>query len=95
VDYATARVSVAHELGHVLVHLRANDFDEATVRMPSSPEEECIAEYRARLLLMPSRAWLEMPMGSNLAEEAVIRSNIARVTIRSAVARLGDPDVGI
>jgi hypothetical protein len=94
VDYATARISVAHELGHVLVHLRGNGFDEATVRLPSSPEEECIAEYGARLLLMPSKVWQGMPQRTNLAEEAVIRSSIARVTIHSAVARLGDPDLG-
>jgi hypothetical protein len=94
VDHATARISVAHELGHVLVHLRGNGFDEATVRLPSSPDEECIAEYGARLLLMPLKVWLKMPTGRNLAEEAVIRSSIARVTIHSAVARLGDPDLG-
>ena len=93
VDYATARVSCAHEIGHILVHQRGNSFDEATVRLPSTPEEECVAEYGARLLLMPSNMWLQTPVGTSLAADVVARSRVARVTIHAAVTRLGDPDL--
>ncbi len=92
-DYTTGRVSVAHEIGHVLVHRRGKAFDEATVRLPSSPEEEGLAEFAARLLLMPSKLWSGFPAGKNMAEDAITRSSLARVTIHSAVTRFGDPDL--
>jgi Zn-dependent peptidase ImmA (M78 family) len=92
VDFSTARLSVAHELGHVLIHSRDAGYDEATIRLPSSPEEECLAEYAARLLLMPGKLWADRP-DSNLAESSVSRSSTARVTVHASILRLGDPDV--
>jgi IrrE N-terminal-like domain len=93
VDHSTARLSVAHELGHLLIHRRGSEYDEATMRLGSSPEEEALAEYCARLLLMPSACWLPQATGSNLAEYAIERASQMRVTIHSAVTRFGDPDV--
>jgi len=93
VDFATARLSVAHELGHVLVHSRDDGYDEATIRLPSTPEEECLAEYAARLLLMPAPLWSRLAFNVNLAEYCVGRSSAARVTVHSSIVRLGDPDM--
>jgi len=92
VDYATARLSVAHELGHLLIHRRGEEHDEATLRLGSSPEEEALAEYAARLLLLPSRLCQPSPE-TNLAEFAITQSSRMRVTIHCFIARLGDPDV--
>jgi Zn-dependent peptidase ImmA (M78 family) len=92
VDFATARLSVAHELGHILVHSREVGYDEATTRLPSSMEEEGLAEYAARLLLMPI-SLLSQQGSSNLAEASITRSSAAHVTVHSSVVRLGDPDM--
>lgn len=94
VDYATARISVAHELGHSLIHRNDKGFDDVTLRLPTSPEEEALAEYCARMLLMPQ--WRSsIPRCRNLAEYAVSQSSQAGVTMHSAVTRLGDPDVSL
>ncbi len=92
-DYGTARVSVAHELGHLLIHRRASGYDKATLRLPSSTQEEALAEYGARLLLIPSYLWSPPLPDANLSEYALKRSSITRVTLHSAVLRLGDPDI--
>jgi hypothetical protein len=92
VDYLTARLSVAHELGHLLIHRRGKSYDEATLRLHSSPEEEALAEYAARLLLIPS-SLCSLTQETNLAEYAITQANRMRVTIHSFVVRLGDPDV--
>jgi Zn-dependent peptidase ImmA (M78 family) len=89
-DYATARVAVAHELGHLLIHRRATGYDKATLRLGSTPAEEALAEYCARLLLIP--ASLSSVSYENLAERGLNLSSVARVTLHSAVLRLGDPD---
>jgi Zn-dependent peptidase ImmA (M78 family) len=93
VGHGTARVSVAHEVAHLLIHRRGDSYDEATIRLPSTPEEEALAEYGARLLLMPSNLWPPVSSHDNLAEFALILSSQTRVTIHSVVARMGDPDV--
>jgi Zn-dependent peptidase ImmA (M78 family) len=49
VEFERARVAVAHELAHVLIHKKADGYDEATIRLQSSPTEEALAEYGARL----------------------------------------------
>ncbi|HEY6352248.1 MAG TPA: ImmA/IrrE family metallo-endopeptidase [Candidatus Angelobacter sp.] len=92
IAFETARISVAHEIGHVLIHRRGNDFDHATIRLPSSPEEEALAEYAARLLLLPVGVF-QPPLGVNLAQYAVEQAGTAKVTVHSAVSRLGDPDI--
>jgi hypothetical protein len=90
-SHGTARISVAHEIGHLLIHRRASGYDEATLRLPSSIAEEALAEYGARLLLMPSNhCRVER---ENLAEYALMQSSRSRVTLHSAVTRLGDPDI--
>lgn len=89
--HETARISVAHEIGHFLIHWRGSTYDEATLRLPSSVAEEALAEYGARLLLMPeNRCHIER---ENLAEYALMQSSRSRVTLHSAVTRLGDPDI--
>lgn len=92
VDYLTARLSVAHELGHLLIHRRGKSYDEATLRLGSSPEEEALAEYAARLLLIPS-SLCSPGQEANLAEYSIMQANRMRVTIHSFVLRLGDPDI--
>lgn len=94
VDYATARVSVAHELGHLLIHRRGDTYDEATMRLPSSTDEEALAEYAARLLLIPSGLW-SSAQRENLAELALSQCGLAKVTLHAIVARAGDPDVPV
>jgi hypothetical protein len=94
IDKATARISVAHEIGHLLIHRRSNQWDDATLRLRSSEEEEALAEYAARLLLMPSAFEYErLGDGENLAQLALRLASAAGVTVHAAVARLGDPDV--
>jgi hypothetical protein len=93
IDHSTARISVAHEIGHLLIHRRGSTYDEATIRLRSSPEEEALAEYCARLLLMPSTLWLPPLSSGNLSEYAIARASSMRVTVHSAVVRFGDPDV--
>jgi hypothetical protein len=93
VDRTTARVSVAHELGHALIHFRDNRFDHATIKLPSTDDEEALAEYGARLLLMPREMWNGYSPESNLAEYVVKQAGTADSTLHSAVLRLGDPDL--
>jgi hypothetical protein len=93
VDRETAKVSVAHEIGHFLLHWRGHQLDEATIRMPADPIEEALAEYAARLLLLPQEIWSGITPITNLAEYAITQCGLAGVTINSSVSRLGDPDL--
>jgi hypothetical protein len=88
VDGYRARVAAAHEIGHVLLHRRGDNYDPVTTRLPTSAQEEAIAEYAARLLLLPSKN-VEV---ENLAECAVRWASNAEVTVHAATSRLGDPD---
>lgn len=90
-DRCCARVSVAHEIGHWLIHSREGHFDAENVRLPSSPEEEALAEYCARLLLMPEPLTTEA--ANNYVERCMLQAQSADVTLHAAAARLGDPDV--
>jgi hypothetical protein len=92
IDFSTARISIAHELGHFLIH--STSASRVTSRLPTSGEEEAVAEYGARLLLMPPKK-CQADYSANLAEVALCWSQNARTTLHSAVERLGDPDVGL
>jgi hypothetical protein len=92
IEFETARISVAHEIGHLLIHRRGEECDAVTIRLSSSAEEEALSEYAARLLLLPS-AFFWPEAETNLAQYAVERAGVAKVTIHSAVSRLGDPDM--
>jgi hypothetical protein len=92
IDFETARISVAHEIGHILIHQRGTELDHATIRLSSTSEEEALAEYGGRLLLLPTTIF-QPPLGVNLAQYAVEQAGVARVTVHSAVSRLGDPDI--
>lgn len=48
-----ARVAVAHELGHLLIHRHDSSIHPETSRVPSTPAEEALSEYAGRMLLMP------------------------------------------
>lgn len=91
IDYLRGRAAVAHEIGHYLIHRRAGQLDLATSRLSSSPEEEGLSEYAARLLLMPKVDWLQSP-STNLASRCFEVASNAKVTVHAAAARLGDPD---
>jgi IrrE N-terminal-like domain len=85
-----ACISVAHEIGHVLVHRRSSSIDEVTSKLSTSPEEEALAEYAARLLLMPGTP---PPVNrKNIATVALAWAEGAGVTVHAATARIGDPD---
>jgi hypothetical protein len=92
-DWGTTRVSVAHELGHLIIHRRSSGYDHATLRLPSSAAEEALAEYCARLLLIPSNPRATITERENLAKFALTQSGEHDVTLHSAVLRLGDPDI--
>jgi hypothetical protein len=92
IEFETARLSVAHEIGHLLIHRRGGTCDEATIRLSTSTEEEALAEYAARLLLLPGNTFCPRAE-ENLAEYAVAQAGIAKAPVHSAVSRLGDPDV--
>ena len=93
VDSRTERVSIAHELGHLLIHSRADGYDKATLRLPSSTAEESLAEYCARLLLIPSSLFASPPANSNIAQYVYNQRYLMNVTLHSSMMRLGDPDV--
>ncbi len=93
VEFERARVAVAHELAHVLIHRKGDSYDEATTRLQSSPAEEALAEYGARLLLMPANDEPTLDGTENIAVSCVLRAQSARVTLHTAVARAGDPDI--
>lgn len=89
---ADARISVAHELGHLLIHSRGKQVDEITVKLGTSREEEALAEYMGRLLLMEKRL-----CHSDLSDDGMTRlcfdlSSAANVPLIVALARIGDPD---
>jgi hypothetical protein len=90
--FAAARMSIAHELGHFLIHSACPS--TATARLPTSEEEEILAEYGGRLMLMPLDRLNSDPT-SNLAEVALCWAQTARTSLHSAVERLGDPDIGL
>jgi hypothetical protein len=87
-----ARLSIAHELGHFLV--RSVDYDLGR-SASSTPEEEEVAEYGARLLLMPPRLFAStIATGTEPLPARCLRTAGAlRTTIRSVAVRLFDPDV--
>jgi len=90
VEGERACVTIAHEIGHVLLHRRDSGFDEVTIKLPTSPEEEALAEYAARLLLMPGTP--PRASGGNVAAAALAWAEGASVTVHAATARIGDPD---
>ena len=97
IGWQRGRVAAAHEIGHVLIHKRAKGYDAATIRLGSSPQEEVLAEYAARLLLVPKKLygrWLHASQSVNYAQQAVKIAKQAQVSLHTATARLGDPDVG-
>jgi hypothetical protein len=93
-DEGVARISVAHELGHLMVHQRGSVLERATLLLGTSDEEEAVVEYAARLLLL-SRAFLSSVSASpySLAESCVAEAGRARVTLHAATLRLADPDL--
>lgn len=88
-----ARVAVAHELGHYLIHRRGDTLDGLTMRLPSSEEEEALSEYAARLLLLPQPLGRWDGTGANVASQCLEIAHSSDVTVHSAAARLGDPDL--
>lgn len=88
-----ARISVAHEIGHYLIHAPHGILNWGTFSSPSSREEEIIAEYIGRLLLLPGASVNDQLARSRTQTEACVRSaSKALVSIHTAVSRLADPD---
>lgn len=87
-----ARVSVAHEIGHYLILQRGKEVDWVALRSNSSKEEESLAEYIGRLLLVPPMMTARM-LGNAVSSKKIMNlANVARVTLHSAVSRSVDPD---
>ncbi len=94
-DYPQARLTVAHELGHFLIHKRGEVFDTVTIRLGPNEDEEPVAEYAARLLLMPLKLPLQLPGVRNIAENCVVLAGERQVTVHSSTLRVADPDRGV
>jgi Zn-dependent peptidase ImmA (M78 family) len=97
IGWNRGRVAAAHEIGHVLIHRRGDAYDQATIRLGSTPVEEVLAEYAARLLLLPRELldpWLVECRTENYALKSVKLAQLAQVSLHAATARLGDPDAG-
>ena len=91
-DRPGARISVAHELGHLLIHSRGAVVDEITVKIGTSKEEEALAEYIGRLLLLSERIDTTEKAASGVARLGFDLASSADVPLSSALARIGDPD---
>lgn len=91
-DERRARLSLAHELGHVLMHRHKGEIDSAGLRLGYRADEEALAEYAARLLLLPGKSL--PPLESNLCRWAADTASNKKVTLHAACARLLDPDLG-
>jgi hypothetical protein len=87
-----ARVEIAHELGHWVIYNRNGIPDRKLLRLETSAQEEAVAEYIARCLLMPSK---QKNVGGGETNESVrcmLQAGIAAVPIYCSAARRGDPD---
>lgn len=94
-DRASARISVAHELGHLLIHSRTAGIDLVTVKLGSTHEEEALAEYLGRLLLLWRRTELsEIDIGS-VARVCFKVADSADVPLTTVLRRLGDPEQAV
>lgn len=91
-DQALARLAAAHEIGHYLTHLRGTALDTVSWSLPSSPEEEALAEYAARLLLLP-RSMMCWPGNYGPAGGCLHVAGTRCVTLHGAALRLRDEDV--
>lgn len=92
IDLVRARVTVGHEIGHYLIHRRRTKIDSFTASLPSSPEEEALSEYAARLLLLPAPFRLTGSDTLNLVSGCLKVARGSEVTLHATAARLGDPD---
>jgi hypothetical protein len=89
---ARARLSVAHEIGHYLIHRRKDGMDWLTLRVSSTAEEETLAEYIGRLLLLP-RGEVDAFFGCTVdAVDCLKLAASACVSIHAVGSRLLDPD---
>lgn len=93
-DRNRARVTVAHELMHIIMRQRDGVLDPSVASAPRTDEEDAVAEYGARVLLMPSTLGFTASAACNAAENWVRLSGARQVTVYCAAARAGDPDVG-
>lgn len=91
-DIARARLAAAHEIGHYLIHWRGDKLDPVSWSLPSSPEEEELAEYAARLLLLP-KPLIRWPGKYGLVAGCLHLAGARCVTLHAAALRLQDGDV--
>jgi hypothetical protein len=91
-DRPGARISVAHELGHLSIHSRGKRVDQSTMRLGNSEEEEGLAEYIGRLLLLPKRIDRAEIHAGGIARACFDLATAADVPLSAALARIGDPD---
>jgi hypothetical protein len=88
-----ARVSIAHEIGHFLIHSRGHKLDDVTLRTNSTHEEEIMSEYIGRMLLLPHDPFQSTFVDAKCLSMACINAaSVYAVSIHTATGRLGDPD---
>jgi hypothetical protein len=90
---ASARVSIAHEIGHYLIHFREGRIDGQTLALPTSPEEESLSEYLGRLLLLPWDDIRDQVTHANSWALACLElAGKGAVSVHAVANRLNDPD---
>jgi len=88
-SWNVARLTVAHEIGHWMLHRTDDGIDHVTLSLPGTEEEECVAEYCGRMLLMHRAFCGDM---GNLAEACLREASRLVVTLHASASRLMDPD---
>lgn len=93
---ASARASIAHEIGHFLIHSREKGLDSNTLSLPTTSEEEVLSEYLGRLLLLP-RSDVRTRIGSaeSWALACLEMASTASVSLHAVASRLFDPDQNV
>jgi len=89
-----ARFVVAHEIGHWILYKHLIEKSPSILQRGSTPEEEYLACYAARRLLIPDSSFYE-PASSNksLSYKCILATGRARVTLYTATLRFGDYDI--
>lgn len=91
-DLPHRRLSVAHEIGHYLMLWKGDRVDRSAAGFSSTQEEEELAEYAARLILLPKFA-LAVPSGFGVAKSCIYLAGRRCTTVWSAARRMGDPGI--
>src|SRR6266478_414649 len=88
-----ARISVAHEIGHFLIHSRGQEIDNSMMHSEVTTEEEILSEYIGRLLLLPTELFhFQFTRQRSMAVACITAARDAAVSFNIATSRISDPD---